>query len=431
MSIQKYRIYCNTETSNVYKWSLSTPTVCPNNSNHNIDINSISIIDKIETSQVNISNLSCDTYQNLEVVQKTPIIDLKSFFGVSLLKNIITSTGNASVTNSPENNEPEFTINCTGSNDSIIFRSAERGRYISGLSCEMGIALRLNTNNLTNNQILKWGYFDNNNGFYFKLTNNNFSVCILNNGVEIKIDRQDFNIDKMDGEGPSKYILDFTKGNIFKIDFSWYGYGIVKFSVVGTTNSSQQKLHFHIYQTVGKTSVQMPNLPISVSLNNNGTVANTNVYIAGRQFSIMGIYIPFPREVFFDRYKVSISHEAFTPIFSIRKKLYYEGCTVTIKNIEVKSNLDCIIKIMYNGSLVNSDFNNSQYESNVECDYSSTNITGGLIVYSSVIYENNITNKNISFPLHLIDNLPLTIICKSLTGNNGDVSVSLSWDEFH
>jgi hypothetical protein len=431
MSVQKYRIYCNTESSNVYQWSSYPPTVCPNASNHTIDSNSVIIVDKIESSSVNISNLSCDTYQNLKVVQKTPVIDLKSFFGVSLLKNIITTVGNASVSNSPENNESEFTINCTGSNDSIVFRSAERGRYIGGLSCEMGIALRLNNNNLTNNQILKWGYFDNNNGFYFKLTNNNFSVCILNNNIETQINRQDFNIDKMDGNGISKYNLDFIKGNIFKIDFSWYGYGIVKFSVVGLTNSEQQKLPFHIYQTVGTTSVKTPNLPISVSLNNNGTVANTNVYIAGRQFSIMGIFTPFAREAFFYRYKVAISHETFIPIFSIKKKLHYEGCTVTIKNIEVKSNVDCIIKIIYNGTLLNSDFNNSQYESNVECDYSSTNITGGILVYSSIIHANNITNKDITFPLHLIDEIPLTIITKSLTGDNGDISVSLSWDEFH
>jgi hypothetical protein len=53
-SIFYYRVYCTTESTNVFKWSDTTPTTCPNNNSHTIDESSITIIDSLKDNNVNV-----------------------------------------------------------------------------------------------------------------------------------------------------------------------------------------------------------------------------------------------------------------------------------------------------------------------------------------------------------------------------------------
>jgi len=45
MIINKYRIYCNDCADYIYTWGETTPTTCPINTSHDIDVESITIID--------------------------------------------------------------------------------------------------------------------------------------------------------------------------------------------------------------------------------------------------------------------------------------------------------------------------------------------------------------------------------------------------
>lgn len=40
-TVNKYRIYCNTENAWVETWAESEPTVCPNNNGHSVNNNSV------------------------------------------------------------------------------------------------------------------------------------------------------------------------------------------------------------------------------------------------------------------------------------------------------------------------------------------------------------------------------------------------------
>jgi hypothetical protein len=46
MSDKRYRIWCETEATEVYVWDNSEPTECPNDAGHTIDSDSITIIEK-------------------------------------------------------------------------------------------------------------------------------------------------------------------------------------------------------------------------------------------------------------------------------------------------------------------------------------------------------------------------------------------------
>jgi uncharacterized protein (DUF1499 family) len=53
-TINNYRLLCNTEDKQVYTWDVSPPICCPNNNTHLIDTNSITIVDNINSTAVNI-----------------------------------------------------------------------------------------------------------------------------------------------------------------------------------------------------------------------------------------------------------------------------------------------------------------------------------------------------------------------------------------
>jgi hypothetical protein len=51
--------------------------------------------------------------------------------------------------------------------------------------------------------------------------------------VDTKIKQSDWNLDTMDGLGPSGYNLDLTKMQMFYIDYSWYGAGYIRWGLRG------------------------------------------------------------------------------------------------------------------------------------------------------------------------------------------------------
>ena len=52
--------------------------------------------------------------------------------------------------------------------------------------------------------------------------------------VETLIEQQDFNLDKLDGSGPSGYVIDLNKMQMIYFDYSWYGAGRIRWGVRAT-----------------------------------------------------------------------------------------------------------------------------------------------------------------------------------------------------
>ena len=59
------------------------------------------------------------------------------------------------------------------------------------------------------------------------------SFAIVSKTQETKIKQSEFNIDKLDGTGPSQYNIDLSKMQMFYIDYTWYGAGFVRWGVRG------------------------------------------------------------------------------------------------------------------------------------------------------------------------------------------------------
>jgi len=60
MKVFKYRFWCVTEEAYVYVWrseNESTPTLCPNNSAHTVDLSNLTIVETVEEQDVHIAGV--------------------------------------------------------------------------------------------------------------------------------------------------------------------------------------------------------------------------------------------------------------------------------------------------------------------------------------------------------------------------------------
>ena len=53
-TVNRYRIFCNTENAYVYTWDTSPPTTCPNNNTHTVDSASVTLIDSVSEDTISL-----------------------------------------------------------------------------------------------------------------------------------------------------------------------------------------------------------------------------------------------------------------------------------------------------------------------------------------------------------------------------------------
>ena len=72
-----------------------------------------------------------------------------------------------------------------------------------------------------------------------------------------------WNVDKMDGRGPSRQILDPSKGNVYQIGYQWLGYGAQFFAVEDSKTGAFQIVHVNQYANLNTTpSLRNPTMKI-------------------------------------------------------------------------------------------------------------------------------------------------------------------------
>lgn len=118
------------------------------------------------------------------------------------------------------------------------------------------------------------GYYDDNDGLFFQQKDSIYSVVRRSNSsgspVDTVIPQSEWNLDTLDGLGPSGFNLDFSKTQIFCIDFEWLGVGRVRFGFVvnGLVIYCHEINNANILNVV---YMSTPNLPLRYELINDGS----------------------------------------------------------------------------------------------------------------------------------------------------------------
>jgi len=128
--------------------------------------------------------------------------------------------------------------------------------------------------------IQRIGYFDDDNGLFFE--NNVGTINVVRrtktsgSAVDNVVAQSAWNLDKMDGTGKSKVTLDFTKGQLFFIDFEWLAIGRARlgFIVNGIPIYCHQFLTANVLDVA---YMSTPNLPVRYEIRNDGTGAASSL----------------------------------------------------------------------------------------------------------------------------------------------------------
>lgn len=163
----------------------------------------------------------------------------------------------------------------TASGDSVIRQTKEYFRYQPGKSQQIfctGVfgSAQANTNKLI-------GYGDAKNGIFFGRDGDGTYVLLRSSVTGTvsdarKVYQEDWNLDTMDGLGPSRVTSDWSKSQIFTIDLEWLGVGRVRLGLV----YSGKIVTVHTFDNSNDqttTYMTTANLPVRYEITNTDTTA--------------------------------------------------------------------------------------------------------------------------------------------------------------
>ena len=287
------------------------------------------------------------------------------------------------------------------------------------------------------------GIFNTQDGFAIGYNGTNYGIMYRYNEADTFINQSDFNVDKLDGTGPSNFIIDPSKINIYFISFGWLGVASIEFHVI---REDGLWVLFHQIQTVNNRetpTVLNPSLPIRAETVNEGG-GNNPIAIATASWmgGISGGAL-IPNREWSYIYPTEITINSTIKPLLLRSKSLFNGKTSTARSrllyISVagrNSGTTFSIKIYKNptlnvaGTFTNIDTNFSV----VEYSTNTTITANGTLVFAASGYGQG--NNNIFFiPNNIFINFyPSETILIELSeygSGNVNATLSLGWEEYY
>lgn len=317
-------------------------------------------------------------FNELIVSSGYPIIDLKSVYGISDIRDKVAEVGTGTVTNTAG----EYVVS-TGATagGTASLSSVEYGRYVAGFEATPGLGVRVPVLPV-GDQIARWGYFDDNNGFGFGVDATGFFVFIRKGGTETITYQPDFEFDCG--------LLDLSFLRIYRMPFRWYGSGPVGFEISDEEDFKEPSIkRIHIIRAQDDEPItEEANLPIRIEVDNGTQDTDLTVYVAGRQFFIQGNYNPSTRITSQSNEAVSVGG-TFLPLVSFRFKSGFEGISAKLGGGDLlTASANIRYEVRVGGSLTGASFgapdNIPATETGLEVDTSATAITGGQKIFEGL-----------------------------------------------
>lgn len=229
-----------------------------------------------ETQQTTFQdNGHIDAFGRLRVSEVTSLLDIKQLYDKDplFIDEVISGNG----TSTYNNGDSSTTMKTISNGDYVIRQTKQVTNYQSGKSHQ--IFTTFYSFEPETNIIKRVGYFSSStlapyntsyDGLYLESSNNTVSVNIAKNGVISTVPQSQWNLDKLDGTGPSGLKINWTKDQILEIDFEWLGVGRVRWSVVvdGKIVTFHETLNAQNIQGV---YMKYPNQPLRWEIRQIGT----------------------------------------------------------------------------------------------------------------------------------------------------------------
>lgn len=290
------------------------------------------------------------------------------------------------------------------------------------------------------------GYFDDSNGAFFQNNDGNLSVVLRSftsgSVTPTTIPQASWNLDPLDGSGPSGITLNPARANIYVIDLAWLGVGSVRMGV----QFGGRVIYCHEFANENSnTTVYMstPSLPVRYEIEATGVPGApagmlhicSAVYSEGTSQPLglvlsanMGTTVSSP-----------LGAGTPTPICSLRAQNNRERVTLRPldASVRISANEDFLIQVFVGGTTTGGTFN-AVNGSNAEFNSGVSSLTGGLCVGSKYVPGSGVSAEDLDFALDSTVALganvdgsirdEITIVVTAFTGTP-TISAGLTWKE--
>jgi hypothetical protein len=298
------------------------------------------------------------------------------------------------------------------------------------------------------------GYYGAANGMYLEVSGTTGPVLVERSSVsgsltETRVTQANWNIDKLDGNGPSGFTLDISKAQILWFDIEWLGLGTVRAGFV--INGAFIHCHsFHHANLITSTYITTASLPLRYEITNMGATASSSTLkqvcstvlseggyeLRGAQ-SAIGTPVASPRDL--------TSASTDYPVISIRLKSTRLDAIVILTALSIMgitNNANYNWKVIAGGTTTAGSWATTGAASSVEYNITGTSFTigTGRVLASGFTNGSNQGStvidilKEALFSFQLERNgltstaIELTLACSSASAG-ADVLSSMDWEE--
>jgi len=234
----------------------------------------------VETTLIRAADSpSIDAFSRLRVSNPTGLFDAQFTYNLNpLLFEAVTNGSGATVTHDATNRQAVMTFSSTPTGGKAYMQTYEHFRYQPGKSQLVFVTFNMNGGAA---DVLKFaGYSTGANGIEFRLNGTTPQIAILSDtdkGDDI-VSQATWNLDTLDGNGPSGITLDFSTVQILVIDLQALYVGRVRvgFDIDGLVYYAHEFKHANIDAAP---YIQTVNLPIRAGMTCTGTVSTTMNFI--------------------------------------------------------------------------------------------------------------------------------------------------------
>lgn len=281
---------------------------------------------------------------------------------------------------------------------SVIRETTKTFSYQPGKSL-----LTLNTfipNSPKENLRQRIGYFGADNGLYYEIdgTTAYFVERSLSTGTSTRVAQSDWNVDKLDGTGPSGITLDITKAQILWMDIEWLGLGTVRIGFV--INGKMIHCHsFHHANLIQSTYITTASLPLRYEIANTGVTTSSSTLkqvcstvISEGGYELRGLQQAVGTPITAP-YTMSVAG-TFYPIISIRLKTSPDRLDAIIiltalSIMGAGNGINYNWQVRASGTTTGGTWTSAGVDSAVEYKLNGTGVTGGRILASGFFNSAN------------------------------------------
>lgn len=216
----------------------------------------------------NPSGMAVDAFGRARSAQPLTLFD--SFNRYQISGGFVTSNSASGGSTSYNENTSTISLTVDNSNSSKVTRETTKVfAYQPGKSLQVLATFVMDSAKTGLRQ--RVGYFNDQNGIFLEQSNTTIQFVkrsnITGTPSDIAVTKANWNIDPLDGTGPSKLTLDLTKAQIFFCDMEWLGVGSVRCGFV----INGQLIHCHTFHHANlETDVYMTTacLPVRYEIEN-------------------------------------------------------------------------------------------------------------------------------------------------------------------